>query len=536
MTRVDASSQAAKKAGEEPKATLSPLTPKFDTTNKEATPKNNVTPKTSTNKSAPDTASKYSKPASADPPVAPLRQQQAPSATAANSDLGEDKYPSVGKMEGIVFGGPRRNENIDSRLAQLEIAVFKTSYGNDSLFERTQRLAHTLLGGDPVESAAGYATPGQLRVPPGLPGDYHSDWTENPAPIDGGNEALTHFDELALRPDNQNEASKEDLERYALGLVNNERSKFGLDPLSFDDLAMKMAREHAIDLAKRQVVSHFDEKGNSPDRRYTLLGGCDAIVENLVALKSSDLGSKKQNRAAIVRAVKAMVSRQDDRDALMSPDATEMAIGLEWTTGRERLITCTEVLTKHGIIHPLPSDLTVGEKIEVKGVVKQPYIFEKITLAWEGEHNFAAASDESEEALPYFPPLDFIAYAQKSQKDHHGAATALKTMGIVAAIAGGMFFPPVALAAPLIAMSGDLGGSDPQPVSDIPVKGGVKIEGSVFTGKVPVTNENKEGLYYITVWAVTDGGAGKSVPISRRVVHATFAQGAETSSNDASSQ
>lgn len=43
------------------------------------------------------------------------------------------------------------------------------------------------------------------------------------------------------------------------------------------------------------------------------------------------------------------------------------------------------------------------------------------------------------------------------------------------------------------------------------------IDGAAFSVKVPLNNENKEGLYYITVWG-TLGKGQKSIPISRRVI------------------
>lgn len=43
------------------------------------------------------------------------------------------------------------------------------------------------------------------------------------------------------------------------------------------------------------------------------------------------------------------------------------------------------------------------------------------------------------------------------------------------------------------------------------------MEGAQFTAKIPLSNANKEGLYYITVWG-TLGRGQKSIPISRRVI------------------
>jgi hypothetical protein len=182
-------------------------------------------------------------------------------------------------------------------------------------------------------------------------------------------------------------------------------------------------------------------------------------------------------------------------------------------------LSAFEVISRHGVIESVPKEVSVGDKLEVKGAVEAPYIFDRVTVAWEAYNNGGtpSAADESEDALPYFPPLDYVAYAGHSDHDYSKAIFALKAAGVVAAIAGGMFIPPVALAAPLIMMAGS-GGSEPKPVSDIPVKGGVKLDGSSFNAKIPISNGNKEGLYYITVYGSLGSHAQQSVAISRRVV------------------
>jgi hypothetical protein len=164
----------------------------------------------------------------------------------------------------------------------------------------------------------------------------------------------------------------------------------------------------------------------------------------------------------------------------------------------------------------LPSEAIVGDKIEIKGSVAPPYKFQKITLAWEGLANTPPDdSAESTEALPYFPPLDYEAHAIKSNKDYDKGVKFLQIAGITAAIAGGLFIPPVALAAPLIAAS--IGSPSPKAVSEIPVKGGVKTDGSNFTRSLTLSNQGKEGIYYVTVWATPSMGE-ESVAVSRRAI------------------
>lgn len=419
-------------------------------------------------------------------------------------------------MESITFGSAQPGLPVEQRLSQLENAIFKQAYTDQSLFDRTERLKQTLLGGGIEQQQEPSAN------------DTFSTTAEPPAPPQ-----LSYFDEIAQRPENQPESTKEDLAQFAVDLINYERQKYGLDIMSQDTLATKLATEQTHDLMERQVVSHQNQKGDNPDQRYTQAGGLDAITESLVSLKTADIGSEKLNRAAVAQIIKVMMNRQDDREALLSPDAGNIGFSIERSKSRDRITACTEVITKHGIMQPLPLEVHVGDKIDVKGVVLSPYKFERVTIAWEGLHDGPEPVDEdNDEALPYFPPLDYVAYSTKAERDHSKAIGTLKMVGIVAAIAGGVFMPPVALAAPLIAMSGP--SSEPKPMSDIPVHGGMKVEGSTFTGKVPVSNSSKEGLYYITVWA-SSPTSQKPVPISRRAIVVTNSTSASSTSSNSDS-
>ena len=177
-----------------------------------------------------------------------------------------------------------------------------------------------------------------------------------------------------------------ELEHFALQLINGERQKLGYTPLSLDEVSQKVAQTQAADLARRRVISHLDSNGDNPDRRYTLSGGTDALFECLVALqKSGDM--PKHNCATVARSLKVIMGRQDEREALISPDATGCGLAFAWSKEKDKAIACLEVVTKHGIIHPIAPNVHMADKIEVKGVVMQPYRFEKLTLAWEAKNS-----------------------------------------------------------------------------------------------------------------------------------------------------
>lgn len=429
-----------------------------------------------------------------------------PAGASISGSSATDMYPKIGKLENLTFGVSKPELTIEDRLVALETAVFARTYPHDSLFDRTERLETTLLGKNQIE-----APPIPEDGP--LPG-----WAETPMTSTNGPDPseLMYLDEIIDRPDSYHKIDKATLDSFARELINFERQKLALGKLEHNHLAQKMADEHLRDLVERGVVSHNNSKGDNPDRRYTLLGGVDAVNENLAVIGGSELGPNKLCKAAVAKIFKQMLMQQDGREALMAPEATHLGFAIESMNEGASVLACTEVLTNRGVIHPIPKTASLGEKIEVEGSIQKPYVFQRITLAWEGVSDLPPQEENSSEALPYFPPLDFVAYKEKSEKDHSKAIFALKTVGMLAAIAGGVFVPPVALAAPLIMMAGP-GPGEVKPLSDVPVKGGVKVSGESFSAKVTVNNDNKEGLYYLTVWA-NMGADDKPIAISRRTI------------------
>jgi uncharacterized protein YkwD len=447
---------------------------------------------------------------------------------------GSDPYPTIGKLESVTLGAAQPSQPINDRLAKLETAVFKHVYSGDSLYDRTERLKNTLLGPETLDPNSAAArdhddlmplgrSPGSSGGLGGLGGLDSSLGLGvlDPTQLGDVGQSTSYLDELALKLENQEAAPPNVLNQFALEIVNYERRNGGLSPLINDVTADKVAEEHVKELSNRSVISHFSVKGDNPDRRYTMAGGSDAMVESVASLKTSEPGNNRLSKAAVAKIVKSLLGRQDDRDALMSPDASHFGFSIAQSADKSKLLSAFEVIARHGVVDNVPVEVSVGDKLEIKGTMEAPYVFDRITVAWEATNNGAnpSSADESEEALPYFPPLDYVAYAGHSDHDYHKTILALKTIGVVAAIAGGVFIPPVALAAPLIIMSGNPGG-EAKPVSDIPIKGGVKVEGASFDAKIPLSNNNKEGLYYITIYGSLGSHSQQSIPVSRRVVMA----------------
>jgi uncharacterized protein YkwD len=66
-----------------------------------------------------------------------------------------------------------------------------------------------------------------------------------------------------------------------LKLVNQERAQLGLSALELDELACKVAADHALDMVSAGFLSHWGTDGRKPYQRYSFAGGIDATQENV---------------------------------------------------------------------------------------------------------------------------------------------------------------------------------------------------------------------------------------------------------------
>lgn len=70
---------------------------------------------------------------------------------------------------------------------------------------------------------------------------------------------------------------------FLLSLINGDRAKAGLNPLRLDDLANKVATDHARDMADGHFLSHWGRDGRKPYHRHSFAGGVEAVQENASA-------------------------------------------------------------------------------------------------------------------------------------------------------------------------------------------------------------------------------------------------------------
>ena len=87
-------------------------------------------------------------------------------------------------------------------------------------------------------------------------------------------------------PSERRKFSDEDLpaaREFLLSLINGERVKAGLTQLRLDDLANKVATDHARDMADGHFLSHWCRDGLKQYHRYSFACGTEAVQENASA-------------------------------------------------------------------------------------------------------------------------------------------------------------------------------------------------------------------------------------------------------------
>ena len=68
--------------------------------------------------------------------------------------------------------------------------------------------------------------------------------------------------------------------------LNAERAAAHLSQLSLDDLACRVATDHARDMSQADFLSHWGSDGRKPYHRYSFAGGTEAVRENLSSAES----------------------------------------------------------------------------------------------------------------------------------------------------------------------------------------------------------------------------------------------------------
>ncbi len=164
------------------------------------------------------------------------------------------------------------------------------------------------------------------------------------------------------------EKKLEEIRANLLEMVNEERAVARVPPVALDDLATRVATQHAIDMATGEFVSHWGRDGLKPYQRYSFAGGTHATQENVSAADntwSMKLEDLKQDTAYLhVRLYQETPPNDGHRKAILAPQHTHVGFGIAVERLRLRLV-----------------ELFVAKYVEVKSLTQTAKPHEKINFA-----------------------------------------------------------------------------------------------------------------------------------------------------------
>lgn len=185
-----------------------------------------------------------------------------------------------------------------------------------------------------------------------------------------------HFSEIDVP------AAREQL----LQMVNEERLQTGLGALKLDELACRVASEHARDMAEREFLSHWGSDGRKPYHRYSFAGGTDAVQEN--ASSADDILSVAP--AYVLRDLHdmhlSMLNEKppDDghRRTILYPQHTHVGFGIALQGYHLRLDEL--YLAKYIHLDPIPQRAKPNQPVLLSGrVLNLQYVMAGVDLYYE---------------------------------------------------------------------------------------------------------------------------------------------------------
>jgi uncharacterized protein YkwD len=119
-----------------------------------------------------------------------------------------------------------------------------------------------------------------------------------------------------------------------LKLVNDERSRAGLDPLQFSPRLMVAARNHSRDMAMHHYLGHGGPNGDTPADRVRAVGvKYDELAENVYSDNFEPVSSLAE------RTIKRWLQSSAHRANLLSPHFRLSAAGVTRATNGEFYVT-----------------------------------------------------------------------------------------------------------------------------------------------------------------------------------------------------
>jgi uncharacterized protein YkwD len=177
--------------------------------------------------------------------------------------------------------------------------------------------------------------------------------------------------------------------KYMLKLINRDREREGLEPVTMDSTAQKAAQEHADDMAGHGYTAHYGIDGSVPEMRYSGAGGTDIAFENAACF--FDNAQRKLDKNALISAAEleriesAFINEKPPHDGhrrnILTAWHNRVGIGIAQPAGITVPCVAQEFVDHYGKYDALPASAALGSKVRVAGEVVAPATFGAVALA-----------------------------------------------------------------------------------------------------------------------------------------------------------
>jgi uncharacterized protein YkwD len=117
-----------------------------------------------------------------------------------------------------------------------------------------------------------------------------------------------------------------------LNLVNQERAAVGAGALKLDELACRVAKAHAVEMAQNNFLSHWGLDGRKPYHRYSFAGGTDANEENDSQAEHDAAATSEDVASDLILMHRSMYEEKPPNDGhrktMLGPQHTHVGFGV----------------------------------------------------------------------------------------------------------------------------------------------------------------------------------------------------------------
>jgi uncharacterized protein YkwD len=217
--------------------------------------------------------------------------------------------------------------------------------------------------------------------------------------------------------------TRKEAERYVLDLVNGDRKKHGLPPVTWNDTAAKAGQRHADDMAQSGYTGHIGTDGSAPEHRHTEAGGTAMVMENAAcfadALKRELDPDPRFTIEELERIETTFITEVPPHDGhkrnILTPWHTSLGVALAKTKGLHIVCMAQEFVDDYGQHEPVPRRAKVGSKLKVAGEMRAPAEVAAVGLARVN----APKPRKAEQLLKtssYAIPAPYVTYFPKGYK------------------------------------------------------------------------------------------------------------------------